>query len=168
MPTILPLQTGRALEARRLIHTVAHDLFHPEEPLEETLARYEQDWPLDDVLDFQEKYNHVGGAFLVMEDNGRIIATGALRHLETGIGEIKRMWLATEYQGQGLGCQMMTALLAEARKLGYTKVRLETAPAYQARAYAFYHKLGFQDIPRYGDDPDDIGMELDLSGTTGI
>jgi len=53
-------------------------------------------------------------------------------------------------------------LLAVAREKGYTKVRLQTNPAYQQRAFAFYQRLGFYEIPRYGNDPDDVGMELVL------
>ncbi len=95
-------------------------------------------------------------------DEGRIIGTGALRKLEEGVGEIKRVWLLPEYQGQGLGYRMMQALIDMARQKGYAKLRLETSPAYQQRAYKFYKKLGFYEIPRYGDDPDDVGMELGL------
>ncbi len=50
-----------------------------------------------------------------------------------------------------------------ARQKDYTKVRLETSPQYQPRAFAFYKQIGFVEIPRYGDDPDDVGMELVLT-----
>jgi putative acetyltransferase len=162
MPMITPLRPEHAEEARHLIYTVAHDLFHPHELLEETIARYETSWPLKDVLAFEKHYIHQDGTFLVMVEGDRIIATGALHRLEGSVGEIKRVWLKTNYHGQGYGYQMMAALLDAARRFGYAKVRLETAPAYQPRAVAFYQRLGFVEIPRYGDDPDDIGMELAL------
>lgn len=162
MFTIAPLQPHQAREARHLIYTVAHDLFHKNESLEETISRYEHSWPLADILDYQQHYVDKGGTFLAMIHNGCIIATGALRRHEVDIGEIKRVWLQTSFQGHGLGYRMMTALLKAARQHGYAKVWLETAPAYQPRAYAFYHRMGFQDIQRYGDDPDDIGMEFVL------
>ena len=117
---------------------------------------------LRDLDEYQRGYVENGGTFLVLCENGRIIGTGALRWLEDGVGEIKRVWLLPEYQGQGLGYRMMMALLAAARERGYHTVRLETSPAYQARAVAFYKQLGFYEIPRYGDDPDDVGMELKL------
>jgi hypothetical protein len=41
-------------------------------------------------------------------------------------------------------------------------MRLETDRLVQARAVEFYKRLGFYEIPRYGDDPDDMGMELIL------
>jgi len=162
MPEIIPLLPEQAAEAKRVIYTVAHRLFHDQLTLEEAFAYYALNWPLADVDDFQHKYVENGGAFLVTVDEGRIIGTGALRRLEEKVGEIKRLWLLAEYQGRGLGYRMMLQLFAAAREKGYTTIRLETNPAYQARAVAFYQQLGFHEIPRYGDDPDDIGMELDI------
>jgi putative acetyltransferase len=162
MPDITPLHPDQTAEAKQVIYTVAHELFHDRETLEETIAYYESFWPLKDIDDFQHSYVENGGAFLVICEGERIIGTGALRRLEESVGEIKRFWLLPQYHGQGLGHQMMQHLLAVAREKCYTRVRLETSPAYQARAFAFYKKMGFIEIPRYGDDPDDVGMELVL------
>ena len=162
MPEIQPIRPDQTAEARRVIYTVAHELFHDGATLEETIANYETHWPLPDIAGYQNSYPASGGGFLVLTDAGRIIGTGALRRLEDTVGEIKRLWLLPEYQGQGLGYQMMLRLLAMAREKGYQCVRLETSPAYQARAFAFYQRLGFHEIPRYGDDEDDVGMELRL------
>jgi len=166
MPQIHPLLPHQANEARMLIYTVAHDLFHPDEPIQDTITRYEETWPLQDVLHFEDHYTANRGNFFIMSDRQQIIATGALRQYDNNIGEIKRVWLLTAYHGQGLGYRMMMALIDAARYHGYAKIWLETAPAYQPRAYAFYHQIGFKDIPRYGDDPDDVGMELILEETS--
>ena len=163
MPEITPIQPSQTEEARRVIYTVAHYLFHDRDTVEETIAYYKTAWPLPDIADYQHKYRENGGDFLVMTHGGRIIGTGAIWRLEEQVGEIKRLWLLQEYQGQGLGYQMMLRLLAIAREQGYQKVRLETSPAYQARAVAFYQRLGFYEIPRYGDDEADVGMELVLT-----
>lgn len=179
MPTITHLQPDQTAEARRTIYATAHALFRDFSTLEETIAHYEQTWPLMDIADYQHSYVENGGVFLVMCEQDRIIGTGALRRLKPedfaagvpaemidsikDICEIKRLWLLPEYQGRGLGYQMMTRLLAAAREKGYKKVRLETSPQYQAKAFAFYLRLGFYVIPRYGSDPDDVGMEMVLS-----
>ncbi len=162
MVEITPLRPGEVEEARRVIYTVAHTQFNQTSTLEDTIIHFATSWPLRDLDDFEHRYVENGGTFLATRDGGRIIGTGALRRLEDGVGEIKRLWLLPEYQGQGLGYKMMTRLLAVARENGYQKVRLETSPAYQPQAVAFYRRLGFYEIPRYGDDPDDIGMELVL------
>jgi putative acetyltransferase len=95
-------------------------------------------------------------------DDDRIIGTGAIHFLEEGVCELKRMWLLTEYHSQGLGYRMMQELIAFARQRKYRFMRLETDPIVQTRAFEFYKRLGFNEIPRYGDDPDDVGMELIL------
>ena len=161
-PIITHLRPEQVAEAKRVIYTVAHEIFHDRETLEESIAYYEASWTLKDVEDFQHSYVENGGTFLVTLDKGHIIGTGALRRLEDTVGEIKRLWLLPEYQGRGLGYRMMTRLLAVARKQAYVKVRLETSSSFQRRAYDFYRSLGFYEIPRFGDDPDDVAMELVL------
>lgn len=173
MPTIAPIQPDQIDEARRVIYATAHVQFHNDQSLDESIRFYRENWPLRDLDEVQQRYFENGGTFLVMIEDGRIIGTGALRRLaeeehlpgdtpEDEVGEIKRLWFLPEYQGKGLGYQMMMALLAQAREMGYTIIRLETSPAFQQRAHAFYRRLGFYDIPRYGDDPDDVGMEMKL------
>ena len=162
MAEIILLKPEQAEEARRVIYTTAFHIFHDRPTLEEALDYYSDAWPLPDIADFQRAYNENGGIFLVTVENGHVVGTGALRRLEEGVGEIKRLWLLPEYQGQGLGYQMMQLLMGEARRRGYTLLRLETSPKYQVRAYAFYRRLGFYDIQRYGDEDDDVGMELRL------
>jgi ribosomal protein S18 acetylase RimI-like enzyme len=82
--------------------------------------------------------------------------------LEPGVCELKRLWLLSEYHGQGLGHRMMMELLSFARSKRYKVMRLETDNAVQRRAVEFYKRLGFYEIPRFGDDPDDIAMEMHL------
>lgn len=165
MPEIQPLRAEQIQEARLVIYATAHHLFHDEDTLEKTIARYQVTWPLHDLDDFQNVYCKNGGIFLVMLDAGRIIGTGALRQLDNATGEIKRLWVLPAHQGQGAGYRLMMALFDAARQAGFTRLRLETSPQYQPRAVAFYRRLGFYEIPRYGDDPDDIGMEMILPGS---
>lgn len=159
MLDISPIRPDQTTEARHMIYRVAHQMYHDTATLEETIARYEEHWPLRDIDAFQEKYVACGGIFLVLTEDQRIIGTGGIWRLSDQVCEVKRLWLLPEYQGQGLGYRMMQALLDFARAQGFTTARLETSPEYNPRAYDFYHRLGFYDIPRYGDDPDDIGME---------
>lgn len=162
MVNILPLLPDQAAEARRVIYSVANAMFHDRDTLEEAIQYYSDTWPIPDVADFQRSYIENGGAFFAAWFDGKIIGTGAFRFLAEKVCEIKRVWLLPEYHGQGIGYRMMMHLFETAREKGYTLARLETSPVYQPRAYAFYKRLGFYDIPRYGDDPDDVGMELPL------
>ena len=162
MVEIVPIRAEQVDDAKRVIYSVAHEIFHEAETLEESIALYDGRSHLRDVEDFQNAYQANGGVFLVMLDDGRLIGTGALRRLEDGVGEIKRLWLLPAYHGRGLGYRMMLALLDEALRQGYTRLRLETSPIYQTRALRFYRRLGFYETARFGTDEDAVALELKL------
>ena len=162
MIEIRPIRPNEINEAKRVIFTMAFELFGGAATLEESIAKFSAQGKLSEMDDVQKNYFNNGGVFLVTVDNGHIIGTGAIRFLEQDVCELKRMWLFSEYHGQGLGYRMMQELFSIARKKGYSIMRLETDFVIQSRAVAFYKRLGFYEIPRYGDDPDDTGMELHL------
>lgn len=162
MIEIRPIHPHEIPDAKLVIFRVAFELFKGAETLEESIAKFSAQGKLSEMGDVQSNYFGNGGTFLVACDNDKIIGTGAIKYLEDGVCEIKRLWLLTPYHGQGLGYRMIQELFSVARTKGYKIVRLETDPVYQKRAVEFYKKLGFYEIPRFGDDPDDIGMELIL------
>jgi len=162
MIEIRPIQLHEIKEAKRVIFTVAFELFKGADTLEESIVKFSSQGKLSEMDDVQANYFNNSGTFLVTVDNGRIVGTGAIRFLKQDVCELKRMWLLSKYHGQGLGYRMMQELFSIARKKGYSTMRLETDPIVQSRAVLFYKRLGFYEIPRYGDDPDDIGMELHL------
>ena len=46
-----------------------------------------------------------------------------LRKIEEGICEMKRLYVRPLYRGQGIGRQLVLALVKDARELGYSKMR---------------------------------------------
>lgn len=162
MMEIRPIQEHEIPEAKRVIFTVAFEIFKEASTLEESIAKYSAQGKLSEIDDVRKNYFENGGTFLVTVSDGRIIGTGAIRFLEESVCELKRLWLLTEYHGQGLGFRMMQTLFRIAREKGYRIMRLETDRVVQARAVEFYKRLGFHEIPRFGDDPDDMGMEMIL------
>lgn len=162
MIIIRPIKTDEIRLAKELIYRVAHAVFQDTRPLEESIAFYEARGQLHDMDELQQAYLGDSGIFLVMTEDDRIIGTGAIRKIDEEICELKRLWLLVEYHGKGLGYRMMQELLAFARTRGYSRMRLETDQVAQSRAFNFYKRLGFCEIPRYSDNADDVAMEMML------
>jgi len=76
------------------------------------------------------------------------VGCGVLLTLESGVGEIKRMYVRSAARGHGVGAALLTALLAQAKAFGFARVRLDTAPELTA-ALALYQRFGFMPIPHY-------------------
>ena len=112
--------------------------------------------------DIQKNYFENGGVFFVILDDEELIGTGAIRYYSGEMCELKRLWLLTEHQGKGLGYRMIQELFSIARGMRYKKIRLDTDPNSQKRAYDLYKRIGFRDLHPHPDHPDDIVMELDL------
>jgi putative acetyltransferase len=162
MIEIRHIQPEEIPAAKQLIYRVAHQVFQDTRPLEESIAFYEARQQLHDMDDFHNTYFQNQGTFLVMTEDDQIIGTGAIRKIDGEICELKRLWLLFEYHGKGLGYRMMQELLGFARAKGYRRMRLETDQTNQNRAFEFYKRLGFYEIPRYSDNEDDVAMEMVL------
>ena len=146
MIEIRPIQSHEVEEAKRIILTVAYELFKGADSLEESIAKFSAQGKLREMDDVQKNYFGNRGTFLVMLDDDRIIGTGAIRFSEKDACELKRMWLLSEYHSQGLGYRMIQELFSVARNLDYKVMRLETDPVFQQRAVEFYKQLGFYEI----------------------
>ena len=105
--------------------------------------------------------------FLVARDPaGHALGCGALRHLEPGAAELKRMYVRPEARGSGLGRAILTALETEAKRLGVAVLRLETGHE-QHEAIGLYERAGYERIPCFGayaDGPVSICYERTLTG----
>ena len=79
----------------------------------------------------------------------------ALRKLDETTCEMKRLFVRDDFRGSGLGNTLVNRLIADARQIGYSKMRLDTYPPKMAKAVKLYESHGFYPIPPYYDNPHD-------------
>jgi ribosomal protein S18 acetylase RimI-like enzyme len=93
-----------------------------------------------------------GGLWLATTDRGETAGCVALRRLEPGVGEMKRLYVCPEFRGTGLGMRLALKVLEEAGTIGYRHIRLDTTPE-MAGEIRLYESLGFTRIAPYRPNP---------------
>lgn len=92
------------------------------------------------------------GVFLIARAGNRPVGCGGLKTAAPGIGEIKRLWVAEEARGAGLGQRLLNGLEDAARHLGHDRIRLDTNRSL-TEAQALYKKNGYREVPPFNEDP---------------
>jgi len=97
-----------------------------------------------DLGDIEANYQASGGCFDVLVDEaGQIVGSVGLFPVSPGVCELRKMYLARTARGQGQGRRLLEHALAQARKLGFVRVELETATVLK-EAIALYERTGFR------------------------
>jgi GNAT superfamily N-acetyltransferase len=92
-----------------------------------------------------------GGTFLVMRLDDAPVGCGGFKRDTQEAAYLKRMWVAPEARGLGLGKRLLEALEEKARALGYRKVRLETERSL-TEAQQLYRSSGYVEVPPFNDE----------------
>jgi DNA-binding MarR family transcriptional regulator len=93
-----------------------------------------------------------GGCMLLARLFGDPVGCGAIRTLEPGVGEIKRMWISPEVRGLGVGRRLLAELERAAIALKLRTVRLDTNGSL-AEAIRLYRASGYREIAPYNHNP---------------
>ena len=114
----------------------------------ELLARYPEEGATHFRLDLAEVAPG-RGAFLVARMGTEPVGCGAIRRIDAATAEVKRMFVRPPARGRRVGAAILSALEAEARRLGVARLVLETGER-QPESLALYRRAGFTEIPRFG------------------
>jgi epoxyqueuosine reductase len=139
-------------------------------PIIRTLFReYEASLPFD--LSFQSfekelkalpgRYAAPSGRMLLAKHGDAFVGCVALRQIGEGVCEMKRLFVQPALRGKRIGKALARAIIEEARRIGYKRMRLDTV---LEPAKSLYRSLGFREIPPYQHVPIEgvIFMELEL------
>ncbi|MGH1414530.1 MAG: bifunctional helix-turn-helix transcriptional regulator/GNAT family N-acetyltransferase [Pelagimonas sp.] len=92
------------------------------------------------------------GIFLLALSDGLPIGCCGLKGQGGGLGEVKRLWVSPAARGLGLSKTLMTKIEDHARRLGMSRLQLDTNGRLTA-ALALYRNDGWHEIERYNDNP---------------
>lgn len=118
----------------------------------------------EELRNLPGKYAKPEGRLLLVEADGRLAGCIAMRKLEDGVCEMKRLFVRDGFRGMRIGNSLIEWLINEARSSGYAKMRLDTFPAKMGKAVKLYASHGFREIGPYYSNPHEgvLFMELDL------
>jgi GNAT superfamily N-acetyltransferase len=102
------------------------------------------------------------GRLLLAECEGQLAGCVALHKLEAGVCEMKRLYLRSPFRGKGRGRTLAERIIAEARQIGYRRMRLDTVEPVMKDAVAMYRKLGFKEVEPYCTNPISGAMYMEL------
>ena len=107
-------------------------------------------------------YGPPSGRLLLARSADHAAGCVALRKLEPGICEMKRLYVRPADRGHGLGQMLVERIIAEARAVGYERMRLDTVESAMKDAIALYRRVGFREIPPYSAIPIESALWMEL------
>jgi putative acetyltransferase len=116
-----------------------------------------------ELAELPGKYAPPDGRLLLAYSDEKLAGCAALRKLNIDVCEMKRLFVRDAFRGRMIGISLIDHLIAAAREIGYSKLRLDTFPPKMGKAVALYKSRGFIEIPAYYENPYDGVLYMELS-----
>ena len=103
------------------------------------------------------------GRLIIAKYDSEAAGCIALKKIGEGVCEMKRLYVRPKFRGKKIGRQLAEKIIAEAKLIGYKKMRLDTLRRLN-EAVTLYRSLSFREIQPYVFNPheDAVYMEIDL------
>jgi len=102
----------------------------------------------EEVAALPGKYAPPSGRLLIAWRGAEALGSVALRAIDAGSCEMKRLFVRPAARGEQLGRRLAERICAEAREAGYARICLDTLPM-MGSAQMLYASLGFEAIEPY-------------------
>lgn len=111
----------------------------------------------------REMYGPPRGCLLLAKLGPDYVGAVGLREFAPGFAEMKRLFVLPQHQGLGVGIALIEAFIAQARRLDYRAIWLDSIRPLD-KALNLYRKFGFLEIEayRHNPHPEAVFMELTL------
>lgn len=106
----------------------------------------------DELANLPRIYGPPQGSLLLARIDGAWGGCVAVRSHDPDTCEMKRLYVRPPCRGTGLGRHLAESVIRVARRLGYSRMVLDTLPSMTA-AQSLYESLGFREIAGYYPNP---------------
>ena len=107
----------------------------------------------EELTALKRMYAAPQGTIILCKKEKMHIACVAVRPINAEIAELKRMYVKSDYQHNGIGQTLLKKSIKFAKEAGYQKIRLDTLNT-MIPAMNLYEKNGFNKIPAYYNNPE--------------
>src|SRR5574339_476163 len=104
----------------------------------------------EELASLPGKFAPPDGRLIMAVVSEQAIGCAALRRIDPQVCELKRMFVLSQFRGQGVGKALALKLIEDAKMIGYEYMRLDTGN-FLAVAVKLYETLGFQRIEPYNE-----------------
>ncbi len=108
------------------------------------------------------KYSPPEGRLYIVKKDYKYIGCIALRKIEDGICEMKRLYLTEAARGKGIGNKLIELIIQDAKDIGYKAMRLDTIKEKMPKAVRLYESHGFREIKPYYNNPNPHTLFMEL------